>query len=148
MDFMDSVIPLTPSYCTALLKYQKSVEPRLLEACAIKSRDTARQLQAIEKTRRKTVSGKHIQKNGVIYKGKGRAEAIEQSQEEREYYESVVNAKITRKVTATARGVQKILARARQEGNTVEKGETAQLELWQLVMYILDGRKEKIGVSL
>ena len=77
MDFMDSAIPLTPSYCTALLKYQKSVEPRFLEACAIKSCDTARQLQAIEKTRRKTGSGKHIQKNGVIYKGKGRAEAIE-----------------------------------------------------------------------
>jgi hypothetical protein len=36
-----------------------------------------------------------------------------------------------------SKGVQKILARARQEGNTMEKGhETAQLELWQLVMYI------------
>ena len=109
MDFMDSAIPLTLSYCTALLKYQKSVEPRLLEACAIKSRDTARQLQAIEKTRRKTGSSKHIQKNGVIYKGKGRAEAIERSQEEQEYYESVVNAKITRKVTATAKEYKKFL---------------------------------------
>jgi cell fate (sporulation/competence/biofilm development) regulator YmcA (YheA/YmcA/DUF963 family) len=85
MDFMDSAIPLTLSYCTTLLKYQKSMEPRLLEAYVIKNRDTARQLQAIEKTRRKTDSGKHIQKNGVIYKGKGRAEAIKQSQEEQEY---------------------------------------------------------------
>ena len=45
--------------------------------------------------------------------------------------------------------VQKILARARQEGNIVEKGhENVQLELWQLVMYILDGCKEKISVLL
>ena len=76
---MDSAIPLTLSYCTALLKYQKSVEPPLLEVCAIKSRNTARQLQAIEKIRRKTGSGKHIQKNRAIYKEKGRAEAIERS---------------------------------------------------------------------
>ena len=102
MDLMNSAISLTPNYCTALLKYQKSVEPGLLEACVIKSRNTTRQLQAIEKTCRKTGSGKYIQKNGVIYKGKGRAEAIE-LQEEQEYYESVVNAKITRKVTATAK---------------------------------------------
>ena len=93
-----------------MLKYQKSVEPRLLEACAIKSRDTARQLQAIEKTRRKTGSSKHIQKNGVIYKGKGRAEAIiERSQKEQEHHESVVNAKIARKVTATAKEYKKFL---------------------------------------
>jgi hypothetical protein len=85
------------------------VEPRLLEACAIKSHDTARQLQAIEKTRRKTGSGKHIQKNGVIYKGKGRAVAIERSQEEEEYHRSVVNAKIARKVTATAKEYKKFL---------------------------------------
>jgi len=37
---MDSNIPLTPSYLTTLLKYQKAVELRAFEAIAIKARET------------------------------------------------------------------------------------------------------------
>jgi len=68
---MNDEVPLTPSYSRALIKYQKAIEPRVLEASAIKARDSTRALVEVEKTRRKTGSGKHVQKNGVIYKGKG-----------------------------------------------------------------------------
>ncbi len=71
IDYMNDEVPLTPSYSRALIKYQKAIEPRVLEASAIKARDSTRALVEVEKTRRKTGSGKHVQKNGVIYKGKG-----------------------------------------------------------------------------
>jgi len=79
MDHINELIPLTPSYSTALIKYQKSVEPRLGEAYVIKARDTARALAETEKTGRKTGSGKHVQKNGVIYKGRAVAHISERT---------------------------------------------------------------------
>jgi hypothetical protein len=70
MDYMNGLVPLTPSYLRALVKYQRAVEPCVLEGYAIKRRDEERALAEVEKTRRKSGSRKHVQKNGVIYKGK------------------------------------------------------------------------------
>jgi hypothetical protein len=59
-DYIELEIPLTTSYTRSLVKYQRAVEPRILEASVIKARDTARRLAEIEKTRRKTGSGRHV----------------------------------------------------------------------------------------
>ena len=108
-DFMNETVPLTPSYSRALIKYQKAVEPRISEAVAIKARDTARALQEVEKTRRKTGSGKHVQKNGVIYKGKALDHIRERTQEEQDHLDSIVNAKVQRKVNATNKEYKKFM---------------------------------------
>lgn len=109
MDHMAESVPLTPSYSTALIKYQKSVEPRLAEAYAIKARDTARALAEIEKTRSNTGSGKHVQKNGVIYKGRALAHILERTKEEQEHINSIVVAKIQRLNAATNKEYKKLI---------------------------------------
>lgn len=91
----------TPSYTRALVKYQRSVEPRVLEASVIKARDTARRLAEIEKTRRKTGSGRHVQKNGVLYKGRGSRQIMERTEEERAAVDAVINTRVQTKVKKT-----------------------------------------------
>ena len=85
----------------ALVKYQRTVEPCVLEGYAIKKRDEERALAEVEKTRRKSGSGKHVQKNGVIYKGRAQQQILERTIEEQTYLDSVINTKVQRKVTAT-----------------------------------------------
>ena len=109
MDYMNELVPLTPSYSRALVKYQKAVEPRVLEGYAIKKRDEERALAEVEKTRRKSGSGKHVQKNGVIYKGRAQQQILERTIEEQAYLDSVVNTKVQRKVTATNKEYKKWL---------------------------------------
>jgi hypothetical protein len=109
MDYMNGLVPLTPSYSRALVKYQRAVEPRVLEGYAIKRRDEERALAEVEKTRRKSGSGKHVQKNRVIYKGKAQQQILERTIEEQAYLDSVVNTKVQRKVTATNKEYKKWL---------------------------------------
>jgi hypothetical protein len=90
---MDGLCALTPSYACALQKYQKAVEPRLLEAIVIKGREMQRKLQEIEKVRIKSGSRKHVQKNGVIYKGYALKQIEERNWEDLE----VLNVKLERK---------------------------------------------------
>jgi hypothetical protein len=58
-DFMNEIVPLTPSYSRTLVKYQKAIEPRVLEGSAIK-RDEERALAEVEKIRRKSGSKRHV----------------------------------------------------------------------------------------
>jgi hypothetical protein len=106
-DYMELEIPLTPSYTRALVKYQRAVEPRVLEASAIKARDTVRRLAEIEKTRRKTGSGRHVQKNGVLYKGKGSRQIMERTEEEQAALDAVVNTRVQTKVKKTEKEYRK-----------------------------------------
>jgi hypothetical protein len=80
-DYMGLEIPLTPSYTCALVKYQRSVEPRILEARVIKAGDTARRLAEIEKIRRKPGSRRHVQNNGVLYRREGSRQIMERTEE-------------------------------------------------------------------
>ena len=109
MDFIHNIVPLTPSYSRALVKYQKAVEPCILEVSAIKRRDEERVLAEAEKIRRKTGSGKHVQKNGVIYKRRAKQQILERSIEEQVYLDSIINTKVQRKITATNKEYKKLL---------------------------------------
>jgi len=91
---MNELVPLTPSYSRALVKYQRAMEPRVLEGSAIKRRDEERAKAEAEKTRRKSGSWKHVQKNGVIYKGKAQQQILERMIEEQVYLDSITNAKV------------------------------------------------------
>ena len=68
MDFMDGNVSLIPSYMRVLVKYQKVVEPRVLEGSTIKRRDEEHVLAEVEKIHRKLESGQHVQKNRMIYR--------------------------------------------------------------------------------
>jgi hypothetical protein len=92
-DHMDGLCALTPSYACALQKYQQAVEPCLLEAIVIKGREMQQKLQEIEKVRIKSGSRKHVQKNGVIYKGYALKQIEEHNWEDLE----VLNVKLERK---------------------------------------------------
>ena len=109
MDFINEIVPLTPSYSCALAKYQKAVEPRVLEGSAIKRRDEERALAEAEKIRRKSGSGRHVQKNGVIYKGRAQQQIMKRAIEKQIYLDSIVNAKVQRKVMATNKEYKKLL---------------------------------------
>jgi len=106
-DHMNDLQALTPSYQTALMKYYKAVEPRLLESALLKGREAKRALQEIEKTRRKSGSKKHVQKNGVLYKGRGAAQVELRNWEEEAYQASVSNAKLQRKVVLVEKEYKK-----------------------------------------
>ena len=95
--FHDPSRPLSPGYSRAQMAYFHSVEPRLLEATALKHREADRARHQIEKTRRKSGSGKHVQKKGVLYKGRGVAQIAERTREEQEYRDSIINAADVRK---------------------------------------------------
>jgi hypothetical protein len=109
MDFMDGNVSLTPSYMRALVKYQKAVEPHVLEGSTIKRRDEERVLAEVEKIRRKSRSRRHVQKNGVIYKGRAQQQILEHTIEEQEYHDSITNAKIQCKIMATNKEYKKFL---------------------------------------
>jgi hypothetical protein len=88
---MWEITPLTPSYSRALLKYQKAVKERVLAERLIKDREMKRVAQEQEKLRIKLGSARHVQKNGVLYKGKGAKQVVDRNREEEEYRESVHN---------------------------------------------------------
>ena len=100
---------LTPSYQHALVKYQKAVEPRLREACTIKRRDELRAQHELEKVRRKAGSGKHIQKNGVIYKRWALNQIVERNEEEQVYRDSIRNTAVQRKVATANKEWKKLI---------------------------------------
>ena len=106
---MNNSQPLTPSYSCALAKYQRAVEPRLIEATAIKARDAARALHELEKTRHKSGSAKHVQKNGVIYKKLAVGQIAERTEEELDYRASVKNAAVQRKVNLANKEWRKLI---------------------------------------
>jgi hypothetical protein len=106
---MNELAPLTLSYSRALVKYQRAVKPHVLERSAIKRRDEERALTEVKKTRKKSGSKKHVQKNRVIYKRKAQQQILERTVEEQTYLDSVVNTKIQRKVTATNKEYKKWL---------------------------------------
>jgi len=115
MDHMNELIPLTPSYSWALRCYQKSVEPRLVEANAIKQHDVDRRLHTIEKTRIKSGSSRYVQKNGVLYIGKGRSQILERNQEEEVYRASIVNMALERKIKKTNKEYSKWVKALKKE---------------------------------
>jgi hypothetical protein len=51
---------LTLSYSRALVKYQRAIEPRVLKRSVIKRKDKKRVLAKVEKTCKKSRSGKHV----------------------------------------------------------------------------------------
>jgi len=55
----------------------------------------------------KTGSGKHIQKNGVVYKVKGASQAKERAEVNDKYRESIVNTAVTRRIKSTDAAYQK-----------------------------------------
>ena len=97
---MNELAPLTPSYSRALVKYQRAVEPRVLEGSAIKKRDKERALAEVEKTYKNSRSEKHIQKNKVIYKGKAQQQILKRMVKKQTYLNNIINIKIQHKVTA------------------------------------------------
>jgi hypothetical protein len=101
IDCMNEFCPLTPSYHSALLKYQKAIELRLLKANVIKRWDETKAQHELEKVRRKIESEKHIQKNEVIYKKFALNQIVERTEGEQSYRESIKNAAVDRKVVAT-----------------------------------------------
>ena len=60
MDFIHNIVLLTLSYSRVLVKYQKAIEPCILEVSAIKRRDEEWALAEAEKIRRKIGSGKYV----------------------------------------------------------------------------------------
>jgi hypothetical protein len=70
MDYINKLAPITLSYSRTVIKYQRAIKPRVLEGSVIKRRVEERALAEVEKTRRESGSEKHVQKDGVIYKGK------------------------------------------------------------------------------
>jgi hypothetical protein len=94
IDYINELASLTLSYLSALVKYQRAVKARVLEESVIKRRDEERALAEVEKTCRKSGSGKHVQKNGVIYKRKAQQQILERTVKEQAYLDSVVNTKV------------------------------------------------------
>jgi hypothetical protein len=92
---------------TRFSQVSRAVEPPILEASVIKARDTARPFAEIEKTRRKTGSGRHVQKNGVLYKGKGSRQIMERTEEEQAALDVVVNTRVQTKVKKTEKKYRK-----------------------------------------
>jgi hypothetical protein len=100
------------------VKYQRSIEPRLIEAYAIKSRDEDQKLHAIEKARRKAGSNKHVQKNGVIYKRDADNQIIARQIEENQSKVEVRNAaavRLERKISASYKAWAKKIKKHRKE---------------------------------
>jgi hypothetical protein len=81
--------PLTPSYSRALIKYQKAVEERVLAGRLVQDREMKRVAQEQEKLRIKLGSARHVQKNGVLYEGKGAKQVVGRNREEEEKRKSV-----------------------------------------------------------
>ena len=106
---MNELVFLTPSYLCALVKYQKTIELCVLERYAIKKKDKEHALAEVEKTRRKSGSEKHVQKNKVIYKGRAQQQILERTIKEQAYLDSVINTKVQCKVIATNKEYKKWL---------------------------------------
>lgn len=78
-DAFDNDEPLTPSFAESLRAYKKDIDSKLITASLIKQREEERIEAAKEQARRKSGSGRHVQKGGVIYKHVGlqQVEALE-----------------------------------------------------------------------
>ena|ERR1700736_5531147 len=72
---------LTPSYSRALLKWNKFASTRILQGKLIKEREVKKAQNERDRMRRKSGSSKHVQKNGVIYKGTAVRQIEERHQE-------------------------------------------------------------------
>jgi hypothetical protein len=88
---MDVNVSLTPSYMYTLVKYQKAVEPRVLERSTIKSREMRNARWWRQKNLQEV---RHVQKNGVIYKRRAQQQILERTVDEQEYRDGILNAKI------------------------------------------------------
>jgi hypothetical protein len=69
MDSLCEEVPLTPSYGRALIKWNKFAFTRILQSTLMKEQELKKAQNERDRIRRKSRSGQHVQKNGVIYKG-------------------------------------------------------------------------------
>ena len=81
MDFIELDRPLTPSYQRYFHKYSFGAKRLILTGKLIEERERARVADEKDKAWRKSGSGRHIQKGGVIYKGRGEKQCIENNKE-------------------------------------------------------------------
>jgi DDE superfamily endonuclease len=139
MDHFDLDIPLSPSYQRSLRAYQRAVEPRVLEASAIKHREEARLKEIADKKANKlATSGRHVQKSGVIYAGNGRSQIEAREKQFLELEKSrkeVVNMATKRKVAETEKQYKKWLKLLQRNFGEWNKDiRTRQLVLKQVVV--------------
>ena len=69
MDSLCEEVPLTPSYGRALIKWNKFASTRILQSTLMREQELKKAQSERDRMRRKSGSGQHVQKNGVIYKG-------------------------------------------------------------------------------
>jgi hypothetical protein len=69
----DEQYPLSPTFWSSWKAYQSTTETKILKAKLITEREHAREQATLEAARNKANKDgkKHVQKNGVLYKGSG-----------------------------------------------------------------------------
>ena len=108
-DHFDDIQPITPSYQTSMVKFNKSTNRLCLKAKLIEERELNRQNQAIEKANRKAASSRHVQKNGAITMGIARSQILERNVAEEEYRDSIRNSKLERIIAKDTKIWKKII---------------------------------------
>ena len=93
--------PLPDNYLPALVKFLGSSERKVLHGSLVEERERRRVASEAHKKAIKAQSGKHIQKNGVLYKWRGEKESMEANKEEEEYRASIWNKKLEATIRKT-----------------------------------------------
>jgi hypothetical protein len=102
IDHYCDIQPITPGFYRSWKRFTRVSEPKILEGLLIKDREQQRIGAEQARLRRKQGSGKHVQKNGVIYVGTARSQIQERQ-------EAVVNMASERQVKASERGWKRIM---------------------------------------
>jgi hypothetical protein len=118
IDHYCDVQPITPGFYRSWKRFTRVTEPKILESLLIKDREQQRIQAEQARLRRKAGSGKHVQKNGVIYVGVARSQIKDRQ-------ETVVNMAIERQAKALERGwksIVKAIAKDRKQwqGNRIQ----------------------------
>ena len=93
-DSFSGITPLTPSYQHSFHAYSYGAERLILAGKLIEERERARVQDKKDKARRKSGSGKHVQKGGVIYKGHGAKQCMETNKEYDDWRANTKNTKL------------------------------------------------------